>query len=341
MPTHWAVAAPFFAEGQPNRWILDDVPGDRHAFTPIAPPPVPAGMRLGGEQTTVPGWRRMWRQTTRIFDDRPDGIVTVFPQLPAIVGLRKRVRRRDVPVVAWCFNVGKIYAGAKGHLARYGLRSIDRFVCHSRAECDRYSHWLGLPRERFEFVPLQRGEPGQADVRPDDVEPFVLSMGSSGRDYRTLFRAVERLGLPTIVVAAPYAVAGLRVPTNVEVRSNQSWDECTRLARAARVNVVSVLNDETASGQVTLIQAMRMNQPIVATRCIGTEDYVDDGITGLLVPPGDDDAMAAAIRALWDDAALRRRLGDAAGAHARQAFTDAAAGASLARVLDDVMAGRA
>jgi len=58
-----------------------------------------------------------------------------------------------------------------------------------------------------------------------------------------------------------------------------------------------------------VLEAMSMGLPIVATRVSGNEDVVADGDNGLLVPPGDPDALAAALRKLVADPALAARMG--------------------------------
>jgi glycosyltransferase involved in cell wall biosynthesis len=53
---------------------------------------------------------------------------------------------------------------------------------------------------------------------------------------------------------------------------------------------------------------------VVASRVAGIPDVVQDGANGLLVPPGDVEALRAALQRLADDDALRARLGTAARA---------------------------
>jgi len=61
-----------------------------------------------------------------------------------------------------------------------------------------------------------------------------------------------------------------------------------------------------------ILQAQAMARPVVATTIGGIPEVVEDGVTGLLVPPRDPDALAGKIQLLLDDSDLRTRLGQAA-----------------------------
>lgn len=71
-------------------------------------------------------------------------------------------------------------------------------------------------------------------------------------------------------------------------------------------------------------EAGACGRPVVATRVSSLPEVVLDGQTGLLVPPGDAAALAAAILKLLGDPGLRHRLGTAAAAHIRTDFDRAA-----------------
>lgn len=60
-----------------------------------------------------------------------------------------------------------------------------------------------------------------------------------------------------------------------------------------------------------VLEAMSMGLPIVATNVSGTAEVVQDGITGFLVPPGNQDAMADSLMSLMKDPHLRDRMGKA------------------------------
>jgi glycosyltransferase involved in cell wall biosynthesis len=74
---------------------------------------------------------------------------------------------------------------------------------------------------------------------------------------------------------------------------------------------------------VAVREAMAWGRPVVAAAVGGLTDAVEDGVTGLLVPPRDVPALRAAIERLLGDAALRARLG-AAGRERAPRFGDAA-----------------
>ena len=69
------------------------------------------------------------------------------------------------------------------------------------------------------------------------------------------------------------------------------------------------------------IEAAACGVPAVATRIYGLTDAVVEGETGLLVPPGDVDALAGAMRRLAEDVELRRRLGEQARERAIRDFS--------------------
>jgi len=68
----------------------------------------------------------------------------------------------------------------------------------------------------------------------------------------------------------------------------------------------------------TVVEALAVGCPVIATRVGGVPEVVRDGDNGLLVPPGDPEALGAAIARFFSDAELRARLaGRAASSVAR------------------------
>jgi glycosyltransferase involved in cell wall biosynthesis len=338
---HWKIVYPSHRSAQ-MAWMTDYIPPTRHDFALI---PADYAHDRSRPRTNARQWLdylrhawRGWRAASRE-GRQPVGIVTAFPQLPVFLGMLNRLTGARRPILCWSFNLGTQFSGWRVRLARFGLRGVDALVVHSRREIETYSALLGLERSRFVFLPFSV-LPLTPTLTEDAESPYVLAMGTARRDYRALIAALTRLGLPGIIVAGPHALEGLDVPEFVQVRSNLTLAECHALSQRARVNVVPVDNDTTASGQVTIVETMMLGRAVVATRCIGSEDYIADGGTGLLVEPRDVDALAAAIRRMWEDDALRRRLDAAARAHALAHFTFEASAVPLGAELDRIARGR-
>jgi len=72
---------------------------------------------------------------------------------------------------------------------------------------------------------------------------------------------------------------------------------------------------------LALIEAMHAGRPVVATAVGGVPELIEHGVTGLLVPPGDPEALARAIIDLAKDEALRERLASEARLRAGERFT--------------------
>jgi glycosyltransferase involved in cell wall biosynthesis len=91
---------------------------------------------------------------------------------------------------------------------------------------------------------------------------------------------------------------------------------------------------------IAAVEAMHLGLPVVATHAGGLPEVVEHGVTGLLVPPGDPSALAAAIGELLRSAAYRRTLGDAGRRRARERFGTEAMAAAMAAVYQEMEAER-
>jgi len=72
---------------------------------------------------------------------------------------------------------------------------------------------------------------------------------------------------------------------------------------------------------LSIIEAMLSGLSVVATSVGGVRELVEEGVTGLLVPPGDACSLAEALRKLLEDKSLRRQMGEAGRRRALERFT--------------------
>jgi teichuronic acid biosynthesis glycosyltransferase TuaC len=72
---------------------------------------------------------------------------------------------------------------------------------------------------------------------------------------------------------------------------------------------------------MVILEAMKHKAPVICSDFGGMKEVVKDGVTGLVVPAGDEPALANAITRLLEDADMRRRMGDAGYRRLNELFT--------------------
>ncbi|MFO0851519.1 MAG: glycosyltransferase [Gemmataceae bacterium] len=104
---------------------------------------------------------------------------------------------------------------------------------------------------------------------------------------------------------------------------------------------VAVLPSFTEGLPNVALEASAAGVPVVATAVGGTPEAVADGETGLLVPPGRPDALAARIGELLADPSCRRQMGDAGRAFVRERFSFAGQAAAYRQLFAKLLPQRA
>ncbi len=173
-------------------------------------------------------------------------------------------------------------------------------------------------------IPAEVGEPTEP--------PHVLFVGRLSEEKGILDFVAATEGMPRVVVGdgplrerVPDAI-GFVPPAQVG-------------AYYERAAVVVCPSHREGYG-VAAREAMAHRRPVVASAVGGLLDAVQDGVTGLLVPPRDPQALRAALEKLLADPDLRRRLGGAAREVARERFSWEAATADTMRVYREVLAAQ-
>jgi glycosyltransferase involved in cell wall biosynthesis len=213
--------------------------------------------------------------------------------------------------------------------ARWAFRPLVRrarlVVCASR-ELEREARALGARDVRL--------IPGSVDlpsaVGAPEEPPHVLYVGRLSEEKGVRELAEATAGLPLVVVGdgplrhlLPQATGFVAPP-----------DVGAYYERAA----VVVCPSRREGYGIAAREAMAHGRPVVATAVGGLVDAVEDGVTGLLVPPGDAPALRAAIERLLDDRELRERLGAAARERAAATLAPGAEAQALVRAYE-VVAG--
>jgi glycosyltransferase involved in cell wall biosynthesis len=198
------------------------------------------------------------------------------------------------------------------------LRQARLAICASAALADE-ARALGARDVRVIPSPVRL----PAAVSEADEPPHVLFVGRLSPEKGVLEFAEATEGLPRVIVGDG--------PLRDRVPESLGAVPSTEVGGFyERASVVCVPSLREGYGMAAA-EAMAYGRPVVASAVGGLVDLVEDGLTGLLVPPADVTALRAAVERLLGDDELRARLGEAARARAAERLSPtAAAEATLA-----------
>jgi glycosyltransferase involved in cell wall biosynthesis len=202
----------------------------------------------------------------------------------------------------------------------------------------------GIALERFE----QCDPSAVAALRRQYGDRLILSVGRlvyyKGFEY--LIRAMREVrGKLVIIGAGPLEpklramTADLRLQDKVVFAGEIQNENVIPYYHASDIFALASIARSEAFG-IVQIEAMAAGIPVVNTQLDSGVPFVSlHGETGLTVPPGNPEALAAALNRLLDDAALRRSLGERARVRARNEFSIETMTARMLALYDTVTQG--
>jgi glycosyltransferase involved in cell wall biosynthesis len=221
-------------------------------------------------------------------------------------------RRRDLRV-AWLKAMRDL-----------SLSGAGRYLCPSASLAGFAGRWRLVPADRVVVLPnpISVPEVGERDElrrRHGFDGPTLVFAGrlSIQKALDVALRAVAACDGVSLVIAGDgperqrldLLVAELGVGDRVRFIGAQPRETVLEVLAAADAELLS---SGWENFPHSLIEALAVGTPVIATGVGGVREIVTDGVNGLLVPPGDPEALAAAIRRFFADGELRERLRAAA-----------------------------
>ncbi|MEA3350817.1 MAG: glycosyltransferase [Chloroflexota bacterium] len=200
----------------------------------------------------------------------------------------------------------------------------------------------GIKPERVKMIPNGVSIPPQEMFPKNNVTKTRQNLGVA--EYAHLLISVGRLtsqkGHGYMLAAFPQVLAHLPKTVLALVGDGPRREELEQQARASKIEAgvrflgtrddvyrllsaadVFVLPSVSEGMPMSLLEAMGMGVPVVASHLEGIADVVENGQHGLLVPPGEVKLLAEAIIRLLENDGLRKRLAQSAQQLVREAYT--------------------
>lgn len=303
-------------------------------------PLLESGRRAGARVVPLEHVRRPlspWRDLRGLFElvallrrERPDILhansskAGVLGRLAAVLS---GVPIRIFTVHGWAFSAHTGIASALYERAERLMRPLTTItICV--AESERAAGVAARACDPQRTVVIRNGVAADAVApgRRDGATPTIVAVGrlQQPKDPLTLARALGRVRASFSAVIVGEGPDRPRLEAEIRrlgldeavVLAGERGDVADLLARAD----LFVLSSTSEGLPLSILEAMAAALPVVATSVGGVPEAVEEGETGLLVPPGDPVRLAAALERLLVDPPLRRRLGANGRARVRERF---------------------
>jgi glycosyltransferase involved in cell wall biosynthesis len=271
-------------------------------------------------------------------DREVDAVVAGYPAQPDAVPAWVVSRALRVPlVVDMMISLWDTLAGDRaiaGRAAGAALAGVDRVtlaaadlvLADTTAGADWLARRFGVPRGRIAVVPVGAEEEPFAPRPAPGGPPTALFYGKLAplHGIATVLAAARAPGVPPVRVIGdgqlgPWLEEELRrdPPPGLTWERWVHYDRLGDELGAAAIALGVFGTSEKAARVVPnkVWQAMAARRPVVTADTPAVREQLQDGVSALLVPPGDAAALADALRRLAGDPALRGRL--AAAGHER------------------------
>ncbi len=236
-------------------------------------------------------------------------------------------------------------------MQRWVAERIDRIITGSDASAESIVDALDLPREHIQVihdgVEIEVFRPLE-DVQPEpETVLFVGNTEDRNKGIRYLLKALRQLRgqIPfhlNVVhhpasKGAPRLVQELGLHGRVTFLERLSTEELVRQYNRAQLLVSPSLYEGFG---LPAAEALACGTPVIATTAGALPEIVEDGVSGLLVPPGQVGPLAEAIRTLLEDPARCRAMGEAGTQRIRERFSWRRTAEAMTAVYEEVSAQR-
>ena len=255
-----------------------------------------------------------------------------------IAGFAKRLTNAKLLISAHGSDVFSFNSPALKSISRFALRRADAITANSAASADVIWSLSGIhPTVIPMGVDLAAFSPRKTNVSHHNVakdfgRPLILFVG----------RLIEEKGLSYLIKAMPRLLEAKPEAALLVVGDGPQREEASELAAnlgmASRVQFLGAVPNKSIAPYfwmadavavpslweglgVVLLESAAAGVPAVASAVGGIPDIIEHEKSGLLVPPGDSDALADALVRLTSNPKVSKQLGEAAKSFVKQNFS--------------------
>jgi glycosyltransferase involved in cell wall biosynthesis len=254
-------------------------------------------------------------------------------------------------------GLGEPYRSQSLDLIRQASAHVDVFLPVSRYYLDYMPAYLGVPAAKMQLAPLGINLEGYTPRARTRSGPFVVGFFariSPEKGLHVLAEAYRRVRRDRSGGDARLAAAGYLAPEHQgyletvagrmrdwglasEFEYRGELDRAGKIAFLQSLDVMSVPATYAEPKGIFLLEGMATGVPVVQPRHGAFPEILDATGGGLLVAPGDPDALADGLREIWRDPARAAALGCAGAAGVRRHYAVGQMAETVERIYSDVI----
>lgn len=241
-----------------------------------------------------------------------------------------------------------------GYFEKIVLGLFDRVITNSNATAKKYMRYKGSMEKVITVhnaVDMEDFKPGppSAEIRaalgagPDDILVCNVGFLHEFKGHRYFIEAAHKLrdnnhikfaiiGDGPMMEECAALIKKLGVENSVYMAGQRN--DVPDIMRSMDILVLS--SNAEHFGRV-IIEAMACGKPVIGTRAGGVPEIIDEGVTGLMVPPGNPEAMAEAIVRLAKDKDAIKSMGTMGAMAARERFSAATHAAAIQNIYNSLL----
>ena len=203
-----------------------------------------------------------------------------------------------IGVAEWSIPKSRMKKSVKKIYFYLTNRIVVQIQALSKEEVFFYSEAFGIPTKKFVVIPFSTTLIGYNFLQKN--RNFLLSGGSSYRDYETLIDAAKKFPIP-LEIGLPkgsnlISKESIGKDSNIIVHSGLTRAEFIEKTSECTLFLLSVSPDLKRSvGDQSILNAMYYGKIVIATDSIGPRNYIKNGVNGFLVPESNADAWVNVV----------------------------------------------
>ncbi len=211
--------------------------------------------------------------------------------------------KRYRPVILFYGEMFESDTGIRGLISRSIIKLADRaincYLLYSQAECQTFSNFWGIDKKKPRFCHFYRNLEHDVKVSKQTRDQHIFAGGNSFRNYEPFVQSARLLPEYEFVICTNRLSNRDDLPSNIRA-GLVSHEEFVMLMNSAGAVVVPLRQDtRRIAGLLVYLESMWLKKPTIVSDALGVCEYVEHGVTGLVVD-GTPESYVDAIRWVMD-----------------------------------------